>query len=99
MVEEQWAAPVPGRQRAQVGDLVIGDASQHVGEPGLGIDIVELGGLDQCQDECGALAAAIGAGEQPGLAAKRNPAQLALGRIIAQADAAVLEETRRRRRV
>jgi hypothetical protein len=48
--------------------------------------------LNQRQHDCGALAAAIGAGEQPTLPAKGNPAQLALGRIVAWADAAVLEE-------
>jgi hypothetical protein len=70
-------------------DGVIGDAGQHVGEPSLGIDIVEFGGVDQREHDRGALAAAIGAGEQPGLAAQRNPAQLALGRVVTQADAAV----------
>ena len=90
------AAPIPGQQRGQVGDLVIGDPGQHVGEPGLRIDVVELGRLDQREHDRGALAAAIGAGEQPRLAAERNPAQLALGRIVAQADAAVLEEARER---
>jgi len=59
VVEEQWAAPVPGQQRAQVGDLVIGDASQHVGEPGLRIDVVELGGVDERQHDGGALAATV----------------------------------------
>ncbi len=41
------------------------DARQHVGEPGLGIDVVEPGRLNQRQHNCGTLAAAIGAGEQP----------------------------------
>ena len=42
---------------------VIGDAAQHVGEPGLRVDVVELGGGDQGVDRGGPLAAAIGAGE------------------------------------
>ena len=37
------AAPVPRQQRGEVGDLVVGDPGQHVGEPGLGIDVVEPG--------------------------------------------------------
>jgi len=37
--------PSPRQQRCEVGDLVIVDARQHVGEPGLWIDAVELGGL------------------------------------------------------
>jgi hypothetical protein len=72
---------------------VIGDARQNVGEPGLGIDVVELGRVNQREYDRGTLAAAVGPREQPRLAAESNPAQLALGRIVAQADAAVLEES------
>ena len=71
---------------------MIGDAGEHVGEPGLRIDVVELGGLDQRVDRRGALAAAIGAGEQPVLAAQGDAAQRALGGVVGQADAAVIEE-------
>ena len=59
------AAPVPRQQRGEVGDLVVGDPGQHVGEPGLGIDVVEPGRLNQRQHDRGALAPAIGAGKQP----------------------------------
>ena len=62
--------------------------------PGLRIDVVELGGLDQRVHHGGALAAAIGAGEQPRLAAERDAAQRALGGVVGQADAAVVEEAR-----
>jgi hypothetical protein len=41
------------------------DAGEHVGEPGLRIDVVEARGLDQRVHHGGALAAAIGAREQP----------------------------------
>ena len=44
---------------------MLGDAGEHVGQPSLGVDIVELGGDDEAVQEGGALAAAIGAGEQP----------------------------------
>lgn len=46
-LEVEWTAPVPGQQRGQVGDLVIVDARQHVGKPGLRVDVVEPGGADQ----------------------------------------------------
>src|SRR5437588_3977466 len=93
-VDKDGAAPVPGQQRSQVGDLVIGDPRQHIGKPSPGIDVVEPSRLNQRQHDRGPLAATIGAGEQPRLSAEGNPAQLALGRIVAQADAAVVEEAR-----
>ncbi len=37
----------PGGELVQPCDFVLGDAAEHIGEPGLGIDAVELGGLDQ----------------------------------------------------
>jgi hypothetical protein len=40
-----WRAPVPGQQIADPLGGIIGQARQHVVEPGLRIDIVELGGL------------------------------------------------------
>ncbi len=38
----------PGEQLVDAVDLVVGDAGERVGEPGLRIDAVELGGFDQC---------------------------------------------------
>ena len=40
---------------------VSGEPCEHMGEPGLRIDIVELEGLDQCIDGGGTLASLIGA--------------------------------------
>src|SRR6516165_4308114 len=72
-----WPAlPIPGQQLIKTVDIVIGDPGQHVGEPGLGIDLIELGRVDQHQHDRGALAATIGAGEQPRLASEGNSAQL-----------------------
>ena len=42
-----------------------GDTGEDVGQPGLGIDVVELSGDDEAVHEGGTVAAAIGAGEQP----------------------------------
>jgi hypothetical protein len=50
-------APIPGQQRSEVGNLVIGDPGQHIGKPGPGIDVVEPDRLNQCQHDRGALAA------------------------------------------
>ena len=37
----------PGHEFLKTSDLVICDAAQRVGEPGLRIDAVQLGGFDQ----------------------------------------------------
>jgi hypothetical protein len=59
------ALPVPRQQFAQARCRVVGDAGQHVREPCARIDVVELRGDDERVHRRGALAAAIGAGEQP----------------------------------
>ena len=42
-----------------------GDAGQHVSEPGLRINVVELGRHDQGRNGGSSIGAALGAGEQP----------------------------------
>jgi hypothetical protein len=69
---------------------MIGDVSEDVSEPGLRVHVVELGGLDQSVDDGSALATAIGAAEQPRLAAERDAAERALGSIVGEADAAIV---------
>jgi len=44
---------------------VVGDASQHVSEPGLRIDLAELGRRDQRRNRGSSIGAALGAGEEP----------------------------------
>src|SRR5437763_8149157 len=82
---------MPGEELVEAGDRMIGDPTQDVGEPGLWVDAVELSGLDQGEHRSGALAAAVGASEQPGLAADCDPAQRPLSGIVGQADASVVE--------
>ena len=53
---------------------------------------LSFAGDDQAVHEGGALAAAIGAGEQPRLAAECHAAQSPLGGIVGEADPAVVEE-------
>ena len=57
--------PVPGEELVQAGLRQLGDAIEDVGEPGLGVDVVELGGADERVHHRCPLAAAIGAGEEP----------------------------------
>ena len=71
---------------------MVGDASEHVGEPGLRIDVVHFRRDDQGVHERGSVTATVGAGEQPGLPAERDTTQGPLGGIVGQADPAVLEE-------
>lgn len=68
------------------------DTCKDVGEPGLRIDIVELGGSDQRVHDGGALTAAIRAAEQPRLAPESDAAQSPFGGIVRNADPAVIEE-------
>jgi hypothetical protein len=56
-------------------DLMIGNAAQHVGEPGLRVYVVEF--RRQGVHGGDALAAAIGSGEQPRAAAERSLAPTA----------------------
>ena len=60
--------------------------------PGLGIDIVELGGADQSVHCRRPHTAAVGTAEQPGFPAESDTAQAALGGIVREVDAAVLKE-------
>ena len=66
--------PVPGEELVQPRLRHLGDAGEDVGEPGLRVDVVELGGADQRVHHRCSLAAAIGAGEQPGLASETDRA-------------------------
>ena len=56
-------APVPGHQLIELLDGKAGDTGEDVGQPGLGITVVELGGDDEAVHEGGTVTAAIGAGE------------------------------------
>jgi len=55
--------PIPGQQLVEFRGGMIGDAAEHVGEPSLRIDAVQLGGLDQREHRGGPFPAPIRAGE------------------------------------
>ena len=69
-----------------------GDAAQHIGKPGLGIDVVHFGCHNQTIHECRPLTATIRTGEQPRFTAKGDAAQRPFGRIVRQAYPAVVQE-------
>ena len=73
---------------------MLGDAGEDVGEPGLWVDVVELGGDDEAIHHGCALATAVGACEQPRLSSERDTSQGSFGGIVGEADPPVREETR-----
>ena len=65
MIELPLGDPVPGEEFVEPVLRRPGDAAEHVGEPGLRVDVVELGGADERIHRRRAHAAAVGTGEQP----------------------------------
>ena len=78
-------ASVPGKQLVETTDRMVGDAGEDVGQPGLRVDVVQLGRDDEALEDGSALAVAVGAGEQPCLSAERDATQGSLGGIVAEA--------------
>jgi hypothetical protein len=59
------AGAVPRQQLCDAVDGVLGDALEHVAQPGFRIEAVQQGGRDQRGDASRASSPAVGAGEQP----------------------------------
>ena len=68
------------------------DAIEDVGEVGLRVEAVQLCRLDDRHGAGERLGAGVGAREEPVFSSDADRAQGALGRIVVDADAAVLEE-------
>ena len=51
-------SPVPGQEFADAAGRVVGDTVDDIGEPGFGIETIELGGCDQGVEDRGAPTAA-----------------------------------------
>lgn len=84
--------PVPRQQIVDVPGRMVGQTAEHIGEPGLRIDAVELGGLDQRVEGGRAMAAGIRAGEGPVAAAYRDRPDRPFGGVVRQAGTFVVEE-------
>ena len=67
-----------------------------IGEPGLRIDVVELGGGDERVEGRCPPTAFVGAGEGPVTAPDRDGTQLTLSGVVGHAQAAVVEEAGQR---
>ena len=63
--------PIPGKQLGQLALWLASDAGEHVGEPSLGIDIIELGSLNQSVHDGRSFSSTFGASEEPRLSSKR----------------------------
>ena len=87
---------MPGQKLLDALSGMIRQPGEHVGEPSLRIDVVELGGRDQRIDGCGATAAFVRTGEGPVAAPDRDATQLSLGGVVRHAEAAVIEEAGKR---
>lgn len=70
----------------------IGNADQDIGEPGFRVDVVEACRGDEGKHNGGAVGAVLGTGEGPVAPSQSNTAQRSFGRVVAEADSAVVDE-------
>jgi hypothetical protein len=89
---ELLVLPLPGQEFVDAFGRVVGQSREHVGEPSLLIDLVELRGRNQGVDDRRPPAAFIGAGECPVLAADRNRTNFPLGSVVGHAQPAIIEK-------
>src|SRR6516162_730793 len=73
---------------------MVWQAREHVSEPGLRIDGVELGRGNQRVDSGGTTTAFIGAGEGPVLTSDGDSPQFTFGGVVGQANPSVIQEAR-----
>ena len=67
-----------------MGDLAVRGAGECIGQPRLGIDAIQLGGLDQGAGDGSGTAAGLRADEQAGLPPDRNRMYRALSAVVVQ---------------
>src|SRR3546814_19391193 len=75
-----------------VGRMALDHAGEHIAEPGIGFDAVELGGLDQRANHGPAMTAAVASGEQMVFPAECHRTDGAFDRLGVEFDADVVEE-------
>src|SRR5262245_61385992 len=89
-------APIPWQKLVDSLGGMIWQSIEHVGEPCLRIDVIELCGRDQRVDGSCAPAAFVGASEGPVAAANCDSTHLALSGVVRHAEASVIEEASER---
>jgi len=70
----------------------VSNASEHIGQPSLRIDVVEFRRRDQRRHDGGAFGTTFGTGEEPRLSAEGKSAQGAFGGVVGQANPPIVEE-------
>jgi hypothetical protein len=88
---------VPGQEVVDPVDRMVGDVGEHMAQPGLGVNTVELGRTDQRVGGGGTLATAVGASEQVVAPADGDATQGALGGRVVDLDDAVVAVAQQRR--
>src|ERR1700734_1775403 len=89
-----FALPVPGQKFIDaLGGMVL-QAGEDIGEPGVRIDVIDPGGVDQGIDRSSAATTFIRACEGPVMATDSNWSDLPLGGIVGHAQPPVVEEAR-----
>ena len=76
----------------QSGPRDVSDLAEHIGQPCLRIDVVELGRHDQRGHGCRPVSAALGTGEEPRLSPQRKSSKSTLGCTVREADPAIFDE-------
>src|SRR4051794_26885655 len=84
--------PIPWQQFSNPVLRHVCDASEHIGQPCLRIDVVELGRHDQRGHGRRPVSAALGTGEEPRLSPQRKSSKSTLGCIVREADPAIFDE-------
>jgi hypothetical protein len=90
--DAQSGRPVPLQEFVEPMHRMISEAGENFGEPGLRIDVVELGGPDERDHQRRLFGAALRSSELPRLSADRQAAQRALGGVVSEADSPVVDE-------
>jgi hypothetical protein len=66
--------------------------AEYIGQPGLRIDVVELGRHDQRGHGRCSVSAALKTGEEPRLSPQRKSSKSTLGCVVREADPAIFDE-------
>ena len=90
----QGLAPVGGGELEDAGERPSGQETEEIAEIGPGFDLVELAAGQERHEDGVGLGTVVTAAEEPVLAADSLAAELSLGEVVVDWQAAILEESR-----